>query len=168
MPSANISARPGSSDREKLDRAGGDESLRRLRPELLDHGDDREGSTRLSIFDTTACWMPSHNDKIRLSVIDVPELGQPHGRAARRALLEMIQGRDLRVVVTTRGRYGRVVARGSVVVPNAVGATMPAVSVEPATDRVGRCRASSQGCSSQTPLPSDPEQSEVQRPGLSR
>lgn len=47
--------------------------------------------------------------KIRLDAIDAPELGQPFGQAAKKALSGKVFGRDVVVIVKTRDRYGRTV-----------------------------------------------------------
>lgn len=47
--------------------------------------------------------------KIRLDAIDAPELGQPFGQASKRALSEMVFGRDVTVIRKTTDRYGRTV-----------------------------------------------------------
>ncbi len=49
--------------------------------------------------------------EVRLAGIDAPELAQPGGVQARSALRQMVQGRSIRVQVTDRDRYGRLVAR---------------------------------------------------------
>jgi endonuclease YncB( thermonuclease family) len=47
--------------------------------------------------------------KVRLDAIDAPELGQPFGQAAKKALSEKVFGRDVVVTVKTRDKYGRTV-----------------------------------------------------------
>lgn len=47
--------------------------------------------------------------KIRLDAIDAPELGQPFGQAAKKALSEKVFGKDVVVTVKTRDKYGRTV-----------------------------------------------------------
>ena len=49
--------------------------------------------------------------EIRLAGIDAPELAQPWGIQSRSALRRMVQGQTVRVEVTDRDRYGRLVAR---------------------------------------------------------
>lgn len=49
--------------------------------------------------------------EVRLSGIDAPELGQPWGIQARTALRRLVAGREVRVEVVDRDRYGRMVAR---------------------------------------------------------
>ncbi|MFM7074936.1 MAG: thermonuclease family protein, partial [Planctomycetaceae bacterium] len=49
--------------------------------------------------------------KIRLDGIDAPELGQPFGKAAKRALSEKIFGRQVVVVVKGHDLYGRLVGK---------------------------------------------------------
>lgn len=52
--------------------------------------------------------------KVRLEGIDAPELGQPFGKAAKRALSGKAFGRSAEIVVAGRDQYGRVVARVTV------------------------------------------------------
>ncbi len=49
--------------------------------------------------------------EIRLAGIDAPELAQPWGVQARSALRRLVNGKTVRVEVTDRDRYGRLVAR---------------------------------------------------------
>lgn len=49
--------------------------------------------------------------KVRLEGIDAPELGQPFGRAAKRALSDKVFGKRVEIVTTHRDRYGRTVGR---------------------------------------------------------
>jgi len=49
--------------------------------------------------------------KIRLAEIDTPEKKQPYGTRARRALSEIVFGKEISVDVHTVDRYGRTVAR---------------------------------------------------------
>lgn len=49
--------------------------------------------------------------EVRLAGIDAPELAQPWGLQARSALRRKVEGRTVRVEVTDRDRYGRLVAR---------------------------------------------------------
>lgn len=49
--------------------------------------------------------------KIRLAEIDAPERGQPYGAKSRQALAALIMKDDIRVVVQTTDRYGRIVGR---------------------------------------------------------
>ena len=48
---------------------------------------------------------------IRLAEIDAPERGQPYGNKSRQALSAAVIGRQVRVEVQTRDRYGRTVGR---------------------------------------------------------
>ena len=48
--------------------------------------------------------------RIRLAHIDAPELSQPHGKEARKALADLIGDKTVTVVVTGRDRYGRLIA----------------------------------------------------------
>jgi len=49
--------------------------------------------------------------EVRLAGIDAPELGQPWGIQSRSALRRMVQGTRVRVEVTDRDRYGRLVGK---------------------------------------------------------
>lgn len=49
--------------------------------------------------------------KVRLAEIDTPESGQPYGSRARQALSDLAFGKQARVAVTDRDRYGRTVGR---------------------------------------------------------
>jgi micrococcal nuclease len=49
--------------------------------------------------------------EIRLAGIDAPELGQPWGIQSRTALRRMVDARTVRIEVTDRDRYNRLVAR---------------------------------------------------------
>ena len=49
--------------------------------------------------------------EVRLGEIDAPERDQPHADAARAALRELIQDRELELRVLEKDRYGRTVAR---------------------------------------------------------
>jgi len=49
--------------------------------------------------------------EVRLAGIDAPELAQPWGLQARSALRRKVQGRNVRLEVIDRDRYGRLVAR---------------------------------------------------------
>lgn len=47
--------------------------------------------------------------KVRLDAIDSPEIGQPFGQTAKKALAEKVMGRDVVVTTKTHDRYGRTV-----------------------------------------------------------
>jgi len=47
--------------------------------------------------------------KIRLDAIDAPEIKQPFGQAAKKALADKVFGKDVVVVAKTKDRYGRTV-----------------------------------------------------------
>lgn len=47
--------------------------------------------------------------KIRLDAIDAPELGQPFGQAAKKALSEKVFGKDVVVIPKTKDKYGRTI-----------------------------------------------------------
>ena len=49
--------------------------------------------------------------KVRLEGIDAPELGQPFGKAAKRALSDRVFGEQVSILTTHRDPYGRVVGR---------------------------------------------------------
>lgn len=49
--------------------------------------------------------------KVRLAEIDAPERGQPFGAKAKVALSDLVFGRQVRLEVTDKDRYGRSIAR---------------------------------------------------------
>ena len=49
--------------------------------------------------------------QVRLAEIDAPERGQPYGNMSRQALSAAVMGREVRVDVQTKDRYGRTVGR---------------------------------------------------------
>ena len=58
--------------------------------------------------------LPGLNDqkeqvKVRLDTIAAPELGQPFGRASKKALSDKVFGKDVVVTVKTKDKYGRTV-----------------------------------------------------------
>lgn len=59
--------------------------------------------------DTLTLRVGERSHRVRLAQIDAPESGQAWGRAAKRALSQMCFGKQARVVVVDRDRYGRVV-----------------------------------------------------------
>ena len=61
--------------------------------------------------DTLTNLVGNEQRKIRLSEIDTPERGQPHGKQARKALGDLVFNRSARVVEVDRDRYGRIVGR---------------------------------------------------------
>ncbi len=50
-------------------------------------------------------------EKIRLSGIDTPELGQPYGKAARKYLASFIAGKQVIIEWDKKDRYGRIVGK---------------------------------------------------------
>ncbi len=48
--------------------------------------------------------------EIRLAAIDTPEYSQPYGQEAKQALIDLVQGRKVRVEPVTTDRHGRTVA----------------------------------------------------------
>ncbi len=49
--------------------------------------------------------------EVRLAGIDAPEFAQPWGRESRAALKRLLQGKTVRVEVTDKDRYGRLVGK---------------------------------------------------------
>lgn len=49
--------------------------------------------------------------EVRLADIDAPEKGQPYADQARRALMQLVEGRDVRAEVREEDRYRRKIAR---------------------------------------------------------
>jgi micrococcal nuclease len=52
--------------------------------------------------------------KVRLHGIDAPELGQPHGQASKRALSDLVFGKQVTLHITGTDRYKRTLARVTV------------------------------------------------------
>jgi endonuclease YncB( thermonuclease family) len=79
------------------------------------HRDGRKVQLRLSVVgvhdgDTlTGVDEDRGQHKIRLDAIDAPELGQPFGQAAKKALSGKVFGKDVIVIPKTTDRYGRTV-----------------------------------------------------------
>jgi endonuclease YncB( thermonuclease family) len=69
--------------------------------------------TRVKDGDSILVHRPDmkRTSEVRLAGIDAPELAQPWGIQSRTALRRMVQGRPVRVELTDRDRYGRLVAR---------------------------------------------------------
>jgi endonuclease YncB( thermonuclease family) len=62
--------------------------------------------------DTLTCLTPSKSQlKVRLAEIDTPESSQPYGNKAKQALAGLVFGKEVRLLVQDRDRYGRIVAR---------------------------------------------------------
>jgi len=60
--------------------------------------------------DTITCVTPEKEQiKIRLDAIDAPELGQPFGQAAKKAMSDKVFGKDVLVVPKKKDRYGRTI-----------------------------------------------------------
>lgn len=69
------------------------------------------------VSDGDTIWVRPHDGgmprSVRLDGIDAPELCQPHGEAARVALVGRVLGQTVQVRVRARDDYGRLVARVS-------------------------------------------------------
>ena len=61
--------------------------------------------------DTADIRLESGMIRIRLHAIDAPESGQPHGKAAKAALSDLIYGKAVEVEPYEQDRYDRLVAR---------------------------------------------------------
>ena len=61
--------------------------------------------------DTADVRLASGMIRIRFHAIDAPEAGQPHGKAAKTALSDLIFGKAVDVEPYTQDRYDRLVAR---------------------------------------------------------
>jgi micrococcal nuclease len=60
--------------------------------------------------DTITCITPEKEQvKIRLDAVDAPELGQPFGQAAKKALSEKVFGKDVTVVPKKKDKWGRTI-----------------------------------------------------------
>jgi micrococcal nuclease len=62
----------------------------------------------------TGLTVDHHQVKVRLEGIDAPELGQPFGKAAKRALSEKAFGNGAKIIVASHDQYGRVVGHVTV------------------------------------------------------
>jgi micrococcal nuclease len=61
--------------------------------------------------DTITCLTEDKKQiKVRLDAIDAPELGQPFGQAAKKALSDMVFGKSVTVIEKKKDRYGRTIA----------------------------------------------------------
>ena len=102
--------------------AGPDAAWRRATDVLEDLGSAREGLpvpafdlsgrvVRVADGDTISL-LDEHNTqyKVRLYGIDTPEQDQPHGRTAKSALAELVDERQVGLVVVETDEYGRKVA----------------------------------------------------------
>jgi endonuclease YncB( thermonuclease family) len=65
---------------------------------------------RVSDGDSLQVLVDRQQISLRLEGIDAPERGQPWSSNARQALVAMVAGRDVRVTVSSRDRYGRSIA----------------------------------------------------------
>jgi endonuclease YncB( thermonuclease family) len=61
--------------------------------------------------DTADVRLASGMIRIRFHAIDAPESGQPHGKAAKTALSDLVFGKAVEVEPYTQDRYDRLVAR---------------------------------------------------------
>jgi endonuclease YncB( thermonuclease family) len=61
--------------------------------------------------DTADVRLDSGMIRVRFHAIDAPESGQPHGKAAKAALADLIYGRTVAVEPYEQDRYDRLVAR---------------------------------------------------------
>ena len=62
--------------------------------------------------DTVTVLMRGHDQiRVRLAGIDAPESKQDFGRRSRQLMSSLVKGRDVRVIVVDRDKYGRYVAR---------------------------------------------------------
>lgn len=53
----------------------------------------------------------NHTHRVRLAFIDTPEIGQAYGQRARKNLLQLIEGQQVRIKVKDIDHYGRVIAQ---------------------------------------------------------
>jgi len=62
--------------------------------------------------DTVTVLMRGHDQiRVRVAGIDAPESKQDFGRRSRQLMTQLVKGRDVRVIVVDRDKYGRYVAR---------------------------------------------------------
>src|SRR6476646_5303985 len=64
---------------------------------------------RIADGDTVTVLVSGNQVRVRLFGIDAPERGQDYSRKSREALAELVFGKDVRVVVYGKDRYGRTV-----------------------------------------------------------
>ena len=75
------------------------------------HADDFSGLVvGVSDGDTITVMHDGHGEKIRLYGIDTPEKGQAFGNKAKQFVSAMAYGKEVKVEVRDRDRYGRTVA----------------------------------------------------------
>jgi micrococcal nuclease len=89
---------------------------RSVDPQSLRRGDQVEVSV-VGVHDgdtLTGLTVDHHQVKVRLEGIDAPELGQPFGKAAKRALSEKAFGNGAKIIVASHDQYGRVVGHVTV------------------------------------------------------
>ena len=85
-------------------------------PQSLRRGDQVEVSV-VGVHDgdtLTGLTVDRQQVKVRLEGIDAPELGQPFGKAAKRALSEKAFGNGAKIIVASHDQYGRVVGHVTV------------------------------------------------------
>ena len=64
---------------------------------------------RIADGDTVTVLVGDHQVRVRLFGIDAPERGQDYSRKSKDALAELVFGKEIRVVVHDKDRYGRTV-----------------------------------------------------------
>lgn len=67
--------------------------------------------TKVVDGDTIQVQRSDETVKVRLSGIDCPESGQPFGRAARKAAVDLAFGKTVRIAPLATDRYGRTIAK---------------------------------------------------------
>ena len=64
---------------------------------------------RIADGDTVTILVGDHQVRIRLFGIDAPERGQDYSRKSKEALADLVFGKEVRVIVRDKDRYGRTV-----------------------------------------------------------
>jgi micrococcal nuclease len=110
---APLSARERTGQDEQLKHALSKTAAPHLEPTPPDHRDPKKLHLRVvGVHDgdtLTGLNDQKEQVKVRLDAIDAPELGQPFGRASKKALSDKVFGKDVVVTVKTKDRYGRTV-----------------------------------------------------------
>jgi len=63
----------------------------------------------LGVLESATILVSDHQVKIRLFGIDAPERGQAYSQKSKEALADLVFGKEIRVVVCDKDRYGRTV-----------------------------------------------------------
>ncbi|MDH2924418.1 endonuclease YncB(thermonuclease family) [Nicoletella semolina] len=64
----------------------------------------------ISDGDSLTCLINNSPTKVRLQYIDAPELDQPYGESSKRGLAELVLNKQVKLLVSGRDRYNRLLA----------------------------------------------------------